>query len=338
MTSDTLFVECRFQLDELYTQFPDLVFVHFVRNPLDLAAAVGTNLKTLRSQVGDFKALHGGFGAAADKMLSRCEIMYPGIGPGGGQCALNHKELKRLSECWKYSCPTPSGAEQEPWGCLVSMLWAEINTLVHAFGKRCLSTTTRRYVIFHGEDVLGLRGMGTKSKLMNQLAEALHVDSGLVQTAFSNVSRASLLPTFGKFAQSESFIESNHRCAESAVTGVLRSFGYESSSGVGTYDFDAEIMSAQERKKQLGLKARLVSSPIMLTAVVLLLAAILVVFLNARATPVDSSSGATILRSLANSVQSLVTISMLTIFSLATLHLAYLTFQEYALPVLTGSN
>jgi hypothetical protein len=301
---------------------------------------VGTNLQILRIQVDDFKSLHGGFGAAADAMLNRCETMYPNIGPGGGKCALNHKELKKLSECWKYSCPVPSGsgADQEPWGCIVSMLWAEINTMVHAFGKRCLSSTARRYIIFHGEDILGLRGLGTKSKLMNQLAEALRVDLGSVQAAFLNVSSSSLQPMFGKYAQSESFLNANHRCAESAVTGVFRSFGYESSSGVGTYDFDTDVMSAQERKNKIGLKARLMSYPIVLSSVILLFAAILVVLLSTWITPEDASSSATLFRSLANILQIFVTFSTLTFFSLATLHLAYLTFQEYALPILNGSN
>jgi hypothetical protein len=333
-------VKHRFQLDELYTQFPDLVFVHFVRNPLDLAAAVGTNLQTLRSQVVDFKSLYGGFGGAADVMLKRCEVIHPHQERGESACMLNHKELKKLTECWKFTCPAPIGAAQEPWGCLVSMLWAEINTMVHAFGKRCLSTNTRRYIVFHGEDVLGLRGPGTKAKLQAQLAEALHADLAGVQAVFLNVSGAPQQPIFGKYTQFERFVESNHRCAESAEKGVFRSFGYESSSGVGTYDFDSEVVLSQKRKHQSGMLARLRSAPAIPTAAVLLLAAVLAVILN-KGSPSEGGSitrGDITVRAIIQFFQNFAAFLVLAIFSLTILYLAYLSFQEYALPVLAGGE
>ena len=71
-------------------------------------------------------------------------------------------------------------ADPEPWRCLEMQLWAQINSAVSTFGRRCLGLTgaaagavvsaSGRYTVWHGEDGYGLRGDAALHDLQSSLA------------------------------------------------------------------------------------------------------------------------------------------------------------------------
>ena len=58
-----------FHLEKLLASFPDLIFIHVLRNPLDMASSVYEHLP---NRVKEYSYLHGGFPAASEATTSTC--------------------------------------------------------------------------------------------------------------------------------------------------------------------------------------------------------------------------------------------------------------------------
>lgn len=159
-----------YHLVKLFALYPHLIFVHALRNPLDLAADPWLHLK---NRVIEFTSIHSGYAEAAVKMRQRCRSFEPS--PVKDSLALKASEFKGIVECHKYilECVKEVKRPQKgPWRCLELMLWAEINVGIHSFGSNCLRPTYR-YVMFHSEDIYGLRGKLDQHNLQSALSGVL---------------------------------------------------------------------------------------------------------------------------------------------------------------------
>ena len=244
------------KLDELFTQFSGMLYVHVVRNPFDMASA----FENLPARSREFAAIHGGYTPAADIMTKRCGMLV--AGRQSALCTVSPRSMKDLAECSAYPCEprlskykvgisSSSAAKQ----CLMLQHWAEVNAAVHTFGRRCLSPVSGRYLLWHGEDLFGLRGEGLRRAHIAKVADALHFAPAKVLAAFSNSTNSSKLIMsshhrtrslgateqfrrrliFGKFKKSAMNVERGMACAEQAVPGVLESFGYDFYAGEGLH-------------------------------------------------------------------------------------------------------
>lgn len=157
-----------YHLVKLFSLYPRLVFVHALRNPLDLAADPWQHMK---NRVVEFTSIHGGYAEAAVKMRQRCRSFEPSSVKDS--LALKASEFKSIVDCHKKDiaeCAKDAKRPQKgPWRCLEMMLWAEINVGVHAFGSNCLRPANR-YVKFHSEDIYGLRGKLEQQNLQADLS------------------------------------------------------------------------------------------------------------------------------------------------------------------------
>ena len=91
--------ETMLQLAKLYVYFPGMVFVHVLRNPLDMAASY---MEHLPAQSSEFKMLHGGDDNAVKLMADRCTRIVNEI-PGGRkleQCAISKGVLCYYVGLW----------------------------------------------------------------------------------------------------------------------------------------------------------------------------------------------------------------------------------------------
>ena len=64
------------------------------------------------------------------------------------------------------------------------MLWADMNSAVHAFGTKCLRQ--EKYIPWHGEDDYGLRGLEQQKNFQLSLAGALNKPPNIVARAFKS--------------------------------------------------------------------------------------------------------------------------------------------------------
>jgi hypothetical protein len=218
------------QLNVLFAYYPGMVFLHVLRNPLDMAYSYKEHLSSVSSE---FKALHGGNQQAAKLMNERCEkiILKMPVIRTVENCAVAPKNLANMSFplCTQNVCgrdKTPPSA----WSCLHVMLWAEINPAVRAWGDHCLRSSNR-YTYYHGEDSYSLRGAGNTTRLAEHLAGIIHVPLWTVVKVFEEQaaeaqSRREL--SYGKYRGDANFDAAlTAQCAEVARPGVLASFGYK---------------------------------------------------------------------------------------------------------------
>jgi hypothetical protein len=140
-----------YYLDWLLALYPNMLFVHVLRNPLDMASVQWQHLS---HRALEFSGIHGGFDEASAVMTDRCAAMtassFSGVPIlGTNTDAVTAKSLARMSECSAGSeddCAQRSAQPSaEPWRCLEMMLWAEINT-----GTTNLLLSTRSALCFHG--------------------------------------------------------------------------------------------------------------------------------------------------------------------------------------------
>jgi len=145
-----------------------MIFVHVVRNPLDMAS---TQWEHVQSRTHEFTGIHGGDDEAAALMRSRCKVITHD--KDILDCALESKEFQTQMKCGKVHADSDrcrkvsDSARRSSWRCMEMMLWSEMNLAVSKFGERCLKRR-ERYLVWHGEDGYGLRG--PESQLHLQLA------------------------------------------------------------------------------------------------------------------------------------------------------------------------
>jgi hypothetical protein len=162
-----------FHLEVLQAAYADAVFVHAVRNPLDLAAA---QWEHLHNRALEFAALQGGYAAAARRAQERCAVassiasalekaqedsvwlrsapLGPLLTVPVSGCAPAEAALRKMASCKGTTGGRDEGVvatcargkltsaetkpNPQPWRCLQTQLWAEINAAVGSFGARCL--------------------------------------------------------------------------------------------------------------------------------------------------------------------------------------------------------
>ena len=218
-----------YQLDRLLSMYPGLLFIHVLRNPLDMSA---TFFEHLQARSHEFSQLHGGDAQAANLMERRCQgfVRPPPTNPS---CALTASELQKMRTC-VHGNPEKCGVNPSRsggWRCMEMMLWAEMNSAVRAFGERCLSPHTQ-YVLWHGEDDYALRGSAQQRKLQLHVASALNIPVTAVVDAFPTAlhNQTQLHPQrrlgFGKYKTSKLSQAKLVKCAESANTRALVDFEY----------------------------------------------------------------------------------------------------------------
>ena len=339
-----------FRLDELWTQYPGLIFIHIVRNPLDMAASIGADLfLPLRDRAKEFASIHGGYLGAADAMTKRCEGIRPAKDPHGFSCRIPAKTIKELAECTGKHCMTPaSSAQQEPWQCMQCMLWAEINTAVHDFGQRCLiRSNRRRYVVWHSEDAFNLRGPVLAKKLVQQLSDALGIKQERVVLGMENGTRGVDHPpafSIRNEVGDDSSQGRSRKCANAAIPGVLDSFGYSGSSGFGEYDLEEGFKEPASSGAQV--------DPLLLQNALVLVASICVVLVFAylmffcRCAIGATGEGTTqrtsnfdfrdILAHASKLIWNLATTAFIIAFSFMLLYGSLLAYRTFAIPVLRG--
>jgi hypothetical protein len=160
--------ESSFRIDRYVKVFPKALFIHVVRNPLDMAASF---LEHLPSHAREFSLLHENSMKAAELMTKRCaEISQKSTVPQNWSCAVGESQLSLMgnwSKCWGHpkNCLESS---PEAWQCMEMMLWAELNSALSTFGANCL-ISENRYVVWHGEDGYGLRGNYRQQMLIRHL-------------------------------------------------------------------------------------------------------------------------------------------------------------------------
>jgi hypothetical protein len=116
-----------------------MLFIHVLRNPLDLAAVQWEHLP---NRVSEFAGIHDGYHKASRIMDRRCYYI-----DAGTSCTLTSDALDAVASCkeifgqnghgkFKVSgtqttikCAARGGQTQVvPWRCMGMMLWAEINS------------------------------------------------------------------------------------------------------------------------------------------------------------------------------------------------------------------
>jgi len=227
--------------------FPNMLFVHILRDPLDMAS---TPFEHLSNRVREFTSLHGGLEQSARVMRERCATAVVVVAPDEGHsrdtavsragreaaagCTLSAEALgAMINITWPSKRPSVPWALQRGWSCMEMMLWAEMNHAVAVFAERCLSETT--YLRWHSEDDYGLRGAAEQERLMARIAAATSRPLEEVRSAMLPPGK----PTkeeppvrrrlgYGKYRDVPDMdVAESHRCAESALPGALRLFGYQ---------------------------------------------------------------------------------------------------------------
>jgi hypothetical protein len=126
----------------------------------------------MKNRVIEFTSIHGGYKEAATEMWQQCRSFERSTVENS--LALKSSELKGVVDCHKDipDCVKDIKRPQKgPWRCLEMMLWAEVNVAVHSFGSNCLKPLNR-FVVWHSEDIYGLRGNAEQHNLQIGLAGA----------------------------------------------------------------------------------------------------------------------------------------------------------------------
>ena len=232
-----------YHLRGLVTLYPELIFVHVLRNPLDLVADYEQHL---HNRVSEFKDIvgYGSFTNATDRYEMRCKTALAcarrlheksGAAGDGKQQADNihcNMSLPALVSCANNDGGCSSGHkgqhEVKPASlrCLEMQLWSEMNGAVSTFGRNCLRIKGR-YLVWHGEDDYALRGINEQADLQQNIATVFGVPFERVRSSFPEPSTVhGRRLTFGKWKDAKMDNEFNVFCAEVAQQGTMGFFGY----------------------------------------------------------------------------------------------------------------
>ena len=134
-------------LHALWAVFPNMIFVHTLRNPLDMAASY---LQHLPAIAFEFNMLHGGHEKAARVMEARCSSITGDV----RACAVPASKLQEESS-HGYFCDKNCHPDEIPssaWSCLHAMVWAESNRAVRQRDAKlhpcCVASTMLGTVLF----------------------------------------------------------------------------------------------------------------------------------------------------------------------------------------------
>ena len=249
-----------YHLEVLYELYPNLLFIHVLRNPMDMASAQWQHLK---HRAKEFAEIHSDFETAEAVMRDRCDS------DDRANCVVPRAAMLGVSECTNKSpegiseCAKRLGSpKKKPWRCLHAQLWAEMNTAVRSFGQRCLGS---RYLSWHAEDVYGLRGAVLQEKLVDSVSKALQLPADQVAYGFRNHGHehtkrrrlsnglAHRRLSYGKYLSTHMDVAEVVRCAESAISGALSSFEYPPDSlmnGGPASDFEVDDSASNNRMQQ----------------------------------------------------------------------------------------
>ena len=225
--------ETMFQLNRLLSYFPGMVFLHVLRNPLDMANSYLEHLPAVSSEFG---LLHGGAASAADLIRKRCESILKTLPERRAmeKCAVVPEKFRIMSNfSWCFGHGTrcmPKATPSSAWSCLHAMLWAEVNPAVRAFGDQCLRPAGR-YMYYHAEDGYALRGEKNRTHLAVHLAGMLRMPRWKAMKAYEENAHGKhhrRRLSYGKFRDptSELDIHLTVQCAQAANPLALTSLGY----------------------------------------------------------------------------------------------------------------
>lgn len=111
------------------------------------------------------------------------------------------------------------------WLRMQMQLWAEMNSAVHEYSKRCLAPT-HRVVFWHGEDDYGLRGKREQESLQRDIANSLQLPPKAVSEGFGMKHHRHRRLSYGDYRVAklnDDFISS---CISAAVPGAMGFFDY----------------------------------------------------------------------------------------------------------------
>mmetsp|Transcript_19654 Transcript_19654/g.23372 ORF Transcript_19654/g.23372 Transcript_19654/m.23372 type:complete len:458 (-) Transcript_19654:457-1830(-) len=241
-----------YHLHVLLSMYPDMVFIQVLRNPFDMASV---QYEHLHNRALEFSDLNGGFEETAALSNFRCLTISPN---NPKACLVSSSALKTISECRGPHTDVPKCVKQtdtpkpSPWRCLDMQLWAQINAAAYVYGVRCLNDQDK-FLLWHGEDVYGMRGEGAQLKLQERITDVLGLDGAKVALAFTkertqlNHRRLSRTESnngnqlnhrrfnnewsrrrlgYGKYKESSMNLTLAYSCAEAAVPGVMSAFHY----------------------------------------------------------------------------------------------------------------
>lgn len=111
-----------------------------------------------------------------------------------------------------------------------------MNSATYVFGVRCLNNVNR-FLVWHGEDVYGHRGVEAQLQLQHRLSDMIHVPLQSVSKVFVKLHRRRLSRrldsrrrlSYGKYLEEATHMNLTrvHMCGEAAVPGAMDAFHYD---------------------------------------------------------------------------------------------------------------